>query len=79
MPQAGQRAEISLGKRVFEKIPSEARSNEDNNEERKAGKKAVEMGQQGRRLDAVPLTLAPLENKQKLVFGKPEMPLLKIE
>ena len=40
-------AKISLGKRVFEKIPLEARSNEDNNEERKAGKRAVEMGQQG--------------------------------
>ena len=44
MPQAGHRAKMSLGKRVFEKVPSEARSNKDNNEERKAGKKPVEAG-----------------------------------
>ena len=32
---------MSLGKRALKKVPSEARSNEDNTEERKAGKKAA--------------------------------------
>ena len=43
-------AKISLGKRALKRILSEARSNEDNNEERKAGKRAVEMGQQGEKM-----------------------------
>ena len=38
IPQYGQMAKISLGKRALKRILSDARSNEDNNEERKAGK-----------------------------------------